>query len=164
MPTTPNDFSSGPYSGQRVLDLCCGQGVLARLLAERGVAQVLGVDASPQLIAAAERRERERARPGGPPSTTTIEFRVADATLGGPWADASFDRAACVMAAHDIADWRGLVFEQYKAVRFNDGRVLLFDRQRDPGETGDCAAALPRTSAYLDAWLARYPAAPAAGV
>ena len=59
-----------------------------------------------------------------------------------------------------LGDWRGLVFDQYKAVRFDDGRVVLYDRDRDPDETTDRAAALPRTAAYLGAWLARYPAPP----
>ena len=63
-----------------------------------------------------------------------------------------------------LDDWRGLVFDQYKAVRFGDGRVVLYDRDRDPGETTDRATALPRTAAYLGAWLARYPAPPVAGV
>lgn len=63
-----------------------------------------------------------------------------------------------------LANWRGVIFDQYKAVRFGDGRMVLFDRDRDPGETVDRAAALPRTAAYLGAWLARYPAPPAAGV
>ncbi len=63
-----------------------------------------------------------------------------------------------------LDDWRGVIFDGYKAVRLGDGRVVLYDRSRDPGELTDCAASLPRTAAYLGAWLARYPEPPAACV
>jgi len=90
-------------SDDRVLDLCCGQGVLCRLLAERASA-VVGVDISPLLIAAA--RERTTA--------ANVRFEVADARrltvqTAGPLADGSFDAAACVMALHDVDDLSGLL-------------------------------------------------------
>ena len=44
-----------PQSGERVLDLGCGDGVLTAAIAARG-ASVLGVDASPELLAAAQER------------------------------------------------------------------------------------------------------------
>jgi len=48
-----NVLAAGP--GERILDLGCGDGVLTARLAERG-AQVVGVDASPELVAAARER------------------------------------------------------------------------------------------------------------
>src|SRR5690606_19976737 len=42
-----------PAAGERILDLCCGQGVLFPLLLEAKAAGVTGVDASPKLIASA---------------------------------------------------------------------------------------------------------------
>lgn len=85
----------GCETGWRVLDVACGQGVLSRLLNERGV-RTVGVDASQRLIEAATARS-------GPLG----EFLVGDArelpgmieALGGP---ASFDAAACVMALMNI--------------------------------------------------------------
>ncbi|MCW5775292.1 MAG: methyltransferase domain-containing protein [Phycisphaeraceae bacterium] len=82
-------------AGTRVLDVACGQGVLSRLLNERGV-QTVGVDASQRLIESATARS-------GP----LAQFLVGDARelpgmiddLGGP---ASFDAAACVMALMNI--------------------------------------------------------------
>src|SRR4051812_16319224 len=61
--------------GQRVLDVCCGQGVLGRVLAETGV-RVLGVDASPALIEAA------RARAGGLERYEVGDARELAAAIG----------------------------------------------------------------------------------
>src|SRR6266508_5004989 len=52
--------------GERVLDVCCGTGYLARLLIDRGFS-VTGIDASREMI-----RQARRHAPGA-------EFRVADA-------------------------------------------------------------------------------------
>jgi len=101
LPATLRLLATKP--SDRVLDLCCGQGVLCRLLADKA-AEVVGVDVSPSLIASA----RERTAAGN------VRFAVADArkldaadvaaTIGGP-----FDAAACVMALHDVDDLAGLL-------------------------------------------------------
>lgn len=80
----------GAQPGQRVLDIACGQGVLCRLLQQRG-AEVTGVDAAEELIRAA----RER----GP---TNIRYEVGDARELGFLPDASFDAASCVLAIQNI--------------------------------------------------------------
>src|SRR5688572_12077925 len=65
-----------PAAGEKILDLCCGQGVLIPLLLEAKVAKVTGVDASPRLIESAKARfEREK----------RVELMVADACAPGPW-------------------------------------------------------------------------------
>ena len=48
----------GPVTGQRVLELACGNGYLAHKLARLG-AEVTAVDASPALIALAKQRLRQ---------------------------------------------------------------------------------------------------------
>ncbi len=83
-----------PQPGERLMDLCCGQGVFARQVAQLPVAEVVGVDASPALIAAA------RQRGGG----ERVRYVVADARNLGEIADGRFDGAACLMAVHDLDD------------------------------------------------------------
>ncbi len=84
-----------PQPGERVLDLCCGQGVLARLLLERAVGFVLAVDASPKLIAAAKTRG---------PRDPRVRYVVRDARRLNHLADGSFDAAALVMAVQDLEE------------------------------------------------------------
>src|SRR6187402_3153722 len=54
-----------PVAGERILDLGCGDGTLTARLVERG-ARVIGVDASPEMVAAARIRG--------------LDVRLADAT------------------------------------------------------------------------------------
>ena len=88
----------GDIHGKRVLDLCCGQGVLVPLLLDSGAASVVGVDASPRLIESARTRFQSEPR---------VEMTVADACVPGDWADGSFDLAASLMAVHDVPDLPG---------------------------------------------------------
>ncbi len=72
-----------PRSGERILDLACGTGDITQTIAERG-ARVVGVDSSPEMIAAARQRF-----PG-------LDFRVEDAAalpFDGEF-DAVFSHAA----------------------------------------------------------------------
>ncbi len=104
-----------PQPGQRILDLCCGQGVLCRRLLEHEVGFVLGVDASPQLIAAARSRSKPSPR---------LHYVVRDATNLQDLADGSFDAAACVMALQDLEDLDGALREIARALR-TGGRAVL---------------------------------------
>src|ERR671924_2187841 len=61
----------GALEGKRVLDLACGLGFYTRLLKQRGAAQVLGVDISPEMIRLAN--QQEQAEPLG------ITYQVGDA-------------------------------------------------------------------------------------
>jgi len=81
-----------PQPGQRILDLCCGQGVLTRALLERNVGFVLAVDASRQLIEAAKTRG---------PRDDRVRYVVRDARRLDALADGTYDAAACVMAVQD---------------------------------------------------------------
>lgn len=86
--------------GDAVVDVCCGQGVLVKHLFSAGAGKVHGVDASESLIAAARQRHGRE---------TQVSFEVADVCAEAPWADGSFDKAACVMAVHDVPDLQALM-------------------------------------------------------
>lgn len=78
---------------QRLLDVACGSGELARLAAAAG-AEVVGIDASPAMISAASEHSPER-----------LAFRVLDAAeiaTDPQLAESSFDAASCVLALMNI--------------------------------------------------------------
>ncbi len=84
-----------PAPRERILDVACGQGVIARELAQLGC-NVVGVDAAPGLIASAKARSKQFG-----PATRYI---TADATKLGDLdlEKVSFDKAVCVMAIANI--------------------------------------------------------------
>jgi ubiquinone/menaquinone biosynthesis C-methylase UbiE len=75
---------------QKILDIACGQGVLCRILAEKGV-EATGVDAAKNLIDIALER--------GPAS---IRYHSGDARNLEFLSAANFDSAACVLAIQNI--------------------------------------------------------------
>ena len=79
-----------PKPGERMIDIACGQGVLTRLLHERGV-EMTGVDAARELIQAARQR-----------SDPAIRYHVADARELHFLEENAFDAAACVLAIQNI--------------------------------------------------------------
>lgn len=82
-----------PEPNHRVLDAACGQGVLARLLASKGV-KVTAFDASKELIDAARAHTPDNA----------VQYQVLDATKNfANFIPAGvFDSAACVLAIQNI--------------------------------------------------------------
>jgi SAM-dependent methyltransferase len=104
-------------SGESVVDVCCGQGVLAKVLLELRIGGYLGVDASPRLIEAARRRHGVDGR---------ARFLVADACGPGAWADGSHDAAACLMAVHDVRDLDGMLRNLSAALKPGGRAVLIF--------------------------------------
>ena len=121
-----------PQPGQRMIDIACGQGVLCRLLAEKGI-EAIGVDAAEALIRAARAREAasgdERdagaSAAGAPtgeaiaqaknfagedtggtstcaPNRPPIRYHVGDALDLLFLPAESFDAAACVLAIQNI--------------------------------------------------------------
>jgi len=88
----------GDVAGRRVLDAACGDGYLARALADRG-AVVTGIDLGPRLIELARLRD-----PDG-----TIDYRVADLSEPLPGESASFDAVASLLALNDVDDYRGFI-------------------------------------------------------
>jgi 2-polyprenyl-6-hydroxyphenyl methylase/3-demethylubiquinone-9 3-methyltransferase len=85
---------AGAWSGQRVLDLGCGGGLMAEAMAERG-ADVIGVDPAVPAIEAARRHAAERQL------RIVYEAGRAEAI---PLADASVDRVVCVDVLEHVDD------------------------------------------------------------
>ncbi len=80
-------------AGDHVLDMACGQGVLCRLLAAKGI-EATGVDAAAELIRLA--RSRTVA------TDAATHFHVADAAHVPFLPDAGFTSAACVLAIQNM--------------------------------------------------------------
>jgi len=116
-----------PHPNQHILDVACGQGVLARLLATKG-ARVTGVDASLELIKSA----RQRAD-----ASTQLSFHVADARDLSFLPENEFDSAACILAIQNIHPiqpvFHGVARALKPAGRF--ALVMMHPAFRGPKET-----------------------------
>ncbi len=108
---------AGPAPGADVVDIGCGPGDLARVLARR-VGRVTGVDPSPQMIDYANARSRDMAN-------CRFELGTAQAL---PLPDASVDLVTSTFAMHHIpAAHRGDAVAQMFRVLRPGGRLLLAD-------------------------------------
>jgi ubiquinone/menaquinone biosynthesis C-methylase UbiE len=111
--------------GQRVLDVGCGSGVIARDVARRVQpnGRVVGIDPSPALIAAA----RELA--SATDVATSISFRVGDCRAL-PLADHSFDVVIAATVLTHVPDAHRGILEMARVAR-PGGRVGVFDFDGD---------------------------------
>ena len=106
----------GEVSGRRVLDAACGDGYLARALADRG-AVVTGIDLGPRLIELARRRD-----PAG-----RIDYRVADLSEPVSGESASFDAVASLLALNDVDDYRGFIAGMANLLKPGGRLVVAFN-------------------------------------
>jgi arsenite methyltransferase len=104
--------------GERILDLGCGPGFyVAELLEEVGPqGAVVGVDASPQMLAVAAKRCQAH---------DNVAFHEGDATAP-PVPDASFDAAVSVQVLEYVDDVRAALAQLHRALR-PGGRVVVWD-------------------------------------
>ncbi len=157
-----------PLPGQRLLDLCCGTGDLALLLAARvrpgGL--VLGLDAASAPLAIARRRAARMA-------WLPLEWRQGDALATG-LADGWADGAVMAYGLRNLADPAAGLAELRRLLR-PGGRaaVLDFNRPRPASLPAAFqrlylrrlvvpvarAVGLPEQYAYLEDSLARFPTA-----
>lgn len=113
--------------GERLLDVACGEGVLARAAAQLGV-RVSGVDASAKLIESAQQRagKNERYITGDARQLESLGF------------EREFDAVSCIMALMNI-DTIEAVFRGAAGLLKPGGRfiaVVLHPAFRAPGQTG----------------------------
>jgi arsenite methyltransferase len=108
----------GAQPGERILDVGCGPGFYAsELLDQVGLeGSVVGLDASPQMLAVAAHRSEGR---------RGVEFHQADAT-SLPVEDAGFDRAVCVQVLEYVSDVEAALREIHRALR-PGGRAVIWD-------------------------------------
>ncbi|SEG93037.1 Methyltransferase domain-containing protein [Actinacidiphila yanglinensis] len=81
--------------GCRVLDLGCGEGIVARAAAARG-ASVTGIDPSPRMI--------EHARASGAGGPGTVAYAVDDGCVLGTVADGSVDWVTAGLSLNNVPD------------------------------------------------------------
>lgn len=109
--------AAGLQPGERVLDVACGTGVIARLAAQRvgPTGSVTGADISPDMI--------EVARSIVAPASPIIDWHVSDAaSLTLP--DRAYDVVLCQLGLMFIED-RQRALTEFRRVLREDGRVAI---------------------------------------
>ncbi len=117
--------AAGVVAGDRVLDVACGTGIVARVAADRvgPTGSVVGVDRNPAMLAIAV-----RLRPD-------IEWRQGDAT-GLPVLARSFDVVFCQAALTSFADPVKALREMARAIK-DDGTVAIQVWDRLEGDVSE---------------------------
>ncbi|WP_298821162.1 class I SAM-dependent methyltransferase [Chloroflexus sp.] len=108
-------------SGARVLEIGVGSGRIALPVAAAG-GQVIGIDISDGMLAAARERARQAA--------LVLSLVKADAQAL-PFADATFDATLAVHVLHLLPDWRAALAEMVRVTRMG-GVIIQGTDWRDP--------------------------------
>jgi ubiquinone/menaquinone biosynthesis C-methylase UbiE len=105
------------HAGERVLDVACGTGIVARLAAQRvgPSGYVMGVDLNAAMI--------ETARTQTPPAGAPVEWREGDAHAL-PCADATFDVVCCQQGLQFFPDKPHALREMHRVLG-PGGRLVL---------------------------------------
>ncbi|MDH3602596.1 MAG: methyltransferase domain-containing protein [Candidatus Tectomicrobia bacterium] len=85
------------HEGERILDVACGTGIVARLAAERigRSGQIIGIDLNPGML--------DVARANSPTTGASVEWRQGDAQAL-PFPDESFDLVLCQQGMQYVSD------------------------------------------------------------
>ena len=111
-----------PEAGERIVDVATGTGMVAAELLARADCEVVGVDQSPQMLAAARARFAAVAQDDGRPRVELIEGE-AEAL---PFADASFDALTFTYLLRYVDDPAATMRELARVVR-PGGRVASLE-------------------------------------
>ena len=109
--------SANPQPGERILDVACGTGIVARQIAGRVGSQgtVIGLDLDPEKIAVA-RAAAER-------EGLAIEWHAGPAERL-PFSDGNFDLILCQFGLMFFTDRHAALMEMHRVLR-SDGRLAL---------------------------------------
>jgi ubiquinone/menaquinone biosynthesis C-methylase UbiE len=142
------DIAARLGAGQRVLDLGCGTGALAALLAREG-AQVTAVDISPSMLAQAARRVREV---GLAERVTLRELGAVD--LDTAFEDGSFDAVVSTLVFSELSDDEiAYTLAECRRILRPGGQLLIADEVLPDSALGRLATFLFRLPFALLAFL-----------
>jgi 2-polyprenyl-3-methyl-5-hydroxy-6-metoxy-1,4-benzoquinol methylase len=110
------------HAGTRVLEIGCGTGTLVQMMAQRG-AIVTGIDASPRMLAEAERKVKAANLEEG------VSLKYMDAALiGDRFPAASFDLIVSMLVFSELPrDDQRFVLEACRKLLVPNGRLLIAD-------------------------------------
>lgn len=142
------DIAARVKPGDQVLDLGCGTGVLAALLARQG-AQVTGVDISPAMLEESRRRLEQE---GLAERITLRELGAVD--LDTAFADARFDIIAASLLFSELSDDE-IVYTlvQCRRILRAEGRLLIADEVLPDSTLGRVGSFLLRLPFVLLAYV-----------
>jgi SAM-dependent methyltransferase len=129
----------GPARGERILDLACGEGRIARALAGTGN-HVVGVDLSSGMLAIARREERRG-----------ITYLHGDVCATDWWDGTPFDGVVASMALMDIDDLAGAVGTAAATVRPGGWFAWSITHPGFPG-VGDIRPSWPDAGYFAEGW------------
>ncbi len=118
---------AAPQSGEKALDVGCGPGTMAIALGEKTSpgGEVVGIDASPDMIRVAARKAKK--------AGSVARFEAA-AIEWLPFADATFDLATSTFMLHHLPeDVRAKGLEEVRRVLKPGGRFVIVDFASDSG-------------------------------
>ncbi len=103
--------------GDRVLDVATGTGDVAFAIRAAGAHAVVGLDFSPEMISAAQTKERER--------HAGIDFLIGDA-MQLPFPDGSFDACTVSFGLRNMPDYAAAIAEMTRVLR-PGGRFICLE-------------------------------------
>ena len=134
--------------GMRVLEIGCGTGTLATMMAAQG-AIVTGIDASPAMLHEAEKKTAAHNLTG----QLTLQYMEAG-LIGERFTEASFDRIVSTLVFSELPpDEQSSVLEACKKLLAPGGRLLIADEVVPERTLGRLLFYLARLPLVLLTWL-----------
>jgi ubiquinone/menaquinone biosynthesis C-methylase UbiE len=142
------DIAAQLKAGDQVLDLGCGTGMLAALLARKDV-HVTGVDISPAMLGQAAQRAREE----GLEDRVTLQEQGA-VDLDTAFADETFDAVASTLVFSELSDDEvEYTLDECRRIMRSGGQLLIADEVLPDSVLGRVATFLFRLPFVLVAFV-----------